>query len=204
MSNTFEVVFSGEVLDGFEPAETRAKVGKLFNADEAKIARLFSGNSVVIKKNLDQATANKYVGAFKNAGAKAIARDTAAPQVAEVEEIQAAAPPPAEPAPAPTAKPAATPPSSGPVNTSVFEHSSTAEAPPAPKTQVEMDANPDLSAFSLRENTGNLVDPSSDTPEPEIDLGGLSVASTGTDLGDKKEEPEEYNPDLSGITLVDN
>ena len=201
MSNTFEVVFSGEVLDGYDPAETRAKVGKLFNADEAKIARLFSGNSVVIKKNLDQATANKYVGAFKNAGAKAIARDTAAPPVAEVEEIQAAAPPPAEPAPA--AKPAVTP-SSGPVNTSVFEHSSTAEAPPAPKTQVEMDANPDLSAFSLRENTGNLVDPSANTPEPDIDLGGLSVASTGTDLGDKKEDPEEYNPDLSGITLVDN
>lgn len=202
MSNTFEVVFNGIVLEGFDPAETRAKIGKLFNADEAKIARLFSGNSVVIKKNLDEATANKYVGAFKNAGAKAIARDAAAEQ--EPEEIQAAPPPVEQAAPAAskpdTATPAAT--SSG---SSVFEHSGEASEhiTPPPQTQINLDSNPDLSEFSLRENTGNLVDPSDDTPEPEIDLSGLSVASTGADLTDKKEEPEEFNPDLSGITLVD-
>lgn len=205
MSNTFEVVFNGIVLEGFDPTETRAKIGKLFNADEAKIARLFSGNSIVIKKGLDEATANKYLGAFKNAGAKAIVRDAAAPAEDPVQEIQAA-PPPSE-APAPTvSKPApgsATPASSG---SSMFEHSGEASAhvTAAPKTQVELDSNPDLSAFSLRENTGNLVDPSDDVPKANIDVGDISLASAGSDLGDAKEEPEEYNPDLSGITLVDN
>jgi len=205
MSNTFEVVFNGIVLEGFDPAETRAKIGKLFNADEAKIARLFSGNSVVIKKGLDEATANKYLGAFKNAGAKAIVRDTAAAAEAPVQEIQAAPPPSETPEPAPTepATKPATPISSG---SSMFEHSGEASAhvTAAPKTQVELDSNPDLSAFSLRENTGNLVDPSDDVPEANIDVGDISLASAGSDLGDAKEEPEEYNPDLSGITLVDN
>jgi len=206
MSNTFEVVFSGEVLDGFDPAETRAKIGKLFNADEAKIARLFSGNSIVIKKDLDEATANKYVGAFKNAGANAIARDAAAPAEAVVQEIQAA-PPPAEEAPAaPTTKPASIPAAPAATGSSMFEHSGEASAhlTAAPKTQVELDSNPDLSAFSLREADGNLVDPSDDVPEANIDVGDISLASAGTDLGEAKEEPEEYNPDLSGITLVDN
>jgi len=200
MSNTFEVVFNGEVIDGFDAAETRAKIGKLFNADEAKIARLFSGNSVVIKKNLDEATANKYLGAFKNAGAKAIVRDAAAPVVEEVQ----AAPPPAEPAPAtstPSPAPAAT--TSG---NSLFEHSGEASEhlTDAPKTQVNLDSDPDLSGITLRENTGNLVDPSGDVPDADIDTSEFSLAATGSDLADKKEEPEEYNPDLSGITLADN
>ena len=203
MSNTFEVVFSGEVLDGFDPAETRAKIGKLFNADETKIARLFSGNSIVIKKDLDEATAYKYVGAFKNAGAKAIARDTAA--AAPVVEEVTAAPPPSEPAPAkPTPAPATAPTQSS--SGSIFEHSGEASAhlTEAPQTQVKLDSNPDLSGISLREPTGNLVDPSGETPEPLIDTSGFSLAETGSDLADKKEEPEEYNPDLSGITLADN
>jgi len=199
MSNTFEVVFNGEVLDGFDAAETRAKIGKLFNADEAKIARLFSGNSVVIKKNLDEATANKYIGAFKNAGAKATVRDAAASVV--VEEVQAA-PPPSEPAPA-ASNPAPAPATSG---GSIFEHSGEASEhlTEAPKTQINLDSDPDLSGLTLRENTGNLVDPTGETPEPEIDVSSISLAATGTDLADKKEEPEEYNPDLSGITLADN
>jgi len=203
MSNTFEVVFSGEVLDGFDPAETRAKIGKLFNADEAKIARLFSGNSVVIKKGLDETTANKYLGAFKNAGAKAIVRDAAAPAAeAPVQEIQAAPPPSEAPITAPS-KPASTPASA---SSSMFEHSGEASehVSEAPKTQIQLDSNPDLSEFSLREGDGNLVDPSGDVPEADIDVGGISLASAGSDLGDAKEEPEEYNPDLSGITLVDN
>ena len=204
MSNTFEVVFKGEVIDGFDPAETRAKIGKLFNADEAKIARLFSGNSIIIKKDLDEATANKYIGAFKNAGANAVVRDASTPEsaAAPVTAAETTAPPPAT-KPEPTAAPATTQSSS---TGSFFEHSGEASAhlTEAPKTQIELDSNPDLSEFSLREGNGNLVEPSEGIPEVNIDTSEFSLASTGTTLGESKEEPEEYNPDLSGITLVDN
>ena len=196
MSNTYEVVFNGEIIDGYDAAETRAKIGKLFNADETKIARLFSGSSIVIKKNLDQTTANKYLGAFKNAGAVAIVRDTAA-----VEEITAAPPPVSE---AENTAPAST--NAANSAASIFEHSGEAAAhlSAAPQPQVQLDSNPDLSELSLRENTGNLIDPSDDTPVPEIDTSEFSLAETGTDLAEKKDEPAPVEADLSGITLVDN
>jgi hypothetical protein len=195
MSNTFEVVFSGEVLDGFDPAETKAKIGKMFNADETKIARLFSGNNVVIKKDLDEATAYKYVGAFKSAGAKAVARDTSA-SPADSATKPASAPTPAA---APAQKPAAT-------GGTVFEHSgeATAHLTKAPKTAVNLDSDPDLSGISLREASGNLVDPSNDVAEANFDTSIFSLAETGATIGVNKEEPEEFNPDLSGIKLVDN
>lgn len=205
MSNTFEVVFSGEVLDGFDPAETRAKIGKLFNADEAKVTRLFSGNSIVIKKDLDEATANKYLGAFKNAGAKAVVRNTAASEASfEPTPATESTPKPvkeATPTPAAKVKPKA-----GAVDSSVFEHSGEASAhlTAAPKPQVELDSNPDLSGLSLKEGTGNLVDPSEEIPEANFDTSEFSLAATGSDLAEKKEEAEEYNPDLSGISIVDN
>ena len=53
----FEVAFSGQISEGANPDEVKARVGKMFNADETKLAQLFSGRRVVIKKNIDQATA---------------------------------------------------------------------------------------------------------------------------------------------------
>lgn len=191
MSNTFEVVFSGEVIEGNDVAATRAKIGKLFNADEAKIERLFSGSSVIIKKDLDEATANKYIGAFKNAGARAVVRNTAA----SIEATPAAAPVSTAPS-APT-----TPSTSG----STFEHSQEASKhlTEAPKTQLDLNSDPDLSGLSLRENTGNLVDSAGDVADANIDTSEFSLAATGSDLADKKEEVAPLNADLSGISLVD-
>ncbi|MDH5425710.1 MAG: hypothetical protein OEY29_12005 [Gammaproteobacteria bacterium] len=196
MSNTFEVVFNGVVIDGYDAAETRAKIGKLFNADEAKIARLFSGNSVVIKKDLDEATANKYIGAFKKAGAHAVVRNTAAATEKATAPAAAVAPP------AQRAEPAAPAVTS---STSVFEHSGEASehVTAAPQTQLNLNSNPDLSELSLRENTGNLVDPSEEVPEASFDLSEFSLAEAGADIGDKKEDPPPLNADLSGISLLD-
>lgn len=64
----FEIAISGEILDGENPEDVKARIGKMFNADEAKIAQLFSGNRVVIKKNVDQQTAAKYKNALNKAG----------------------------------------------------------------------------------------------------------------------------------------
>ena len=46
----FEVAFSGQISEGANPDEVRARVGKMFNADEAKVTQLFSGKRIVIKK----------------------------------------------------------------------------------------------------------------------------------------------------------
>ena len=66
----FEVAFSGQISEGADLQEVRARVGKMFNADETKLGQLFSGKRIVIKKNIDQATANKYQTALNRAGAE--------------------------------------------------------------------------------------------------------------------------------------
>lgn len=198
MSNTFEVVFKGEVIEGQDVAATRANIGKLFNANEAKIERLFSGSSVVIKKDLDEATANKYIGAFKKAGALATVRNTAIEEISEPVATQTSS------APTPAATPAPTASAASNSNTS-FEHSAEASkhVTEAPKTSFDLDSNPDLSSLSLRENTGNLVDPSAETADAEIDTSEFTLAATGSDLAEKKEDIAPLNADLSGISLVD-
>ena len=55
----FEVAFAGQITDGANLDEVKARVGKMFNADDAKLAQLFSGKRIVIKKNVDQAPAAK-------------------------------------------------------------------------------------------------------------------------------------------------
>ena len=66
----FEVAFSGQISAGADADDVKARLGKMFNADEAKLAQLFSGKRVVIKKNIDQATADKYKTALNRAGAE--------------------------------------------------------------------------------------------------------------------------------------
>lgn len=187
--NTFEVVFSGEILAGQDTDAVKANVAKLFKADDAQIARLFSGNESVIKKNLDEQTANKYVSAFKNAGAIAIARDTAAPVAP-----QPAAQTVAEPAPQTVTSTAA----------ETTTSSESQEIAPPPQTAINLDANPDLSDFSLRPQSGNLVDPAAETPEPSLDISEFSLAPPGSDLADKTNEPPPAEPDISELSLSDN
>ena len=65
----YEVAFSGQIKVDADLEHVKAKVAAMFKADEAKLARLFSGQRMVIKKNIDQATAKKYQMALDNAGA---------------------------------------------------------------------------------------------------------------------------------------
>jgi len=65
----YEVTFSGEIQEGARLDEVKARVGKMFKADEVTIARLFSGKRIVIKKGLSAEAADKYSIAFTRAGA---------------------------------------------------------------------------------------------------------------------------------------
>lgn len=65
-----KIVFSGKLADGAEPAAVRRKVAQLFRLhDKSTLDRLFSGNPVVIRKNLDATGARKIRDALRKAGA---------------------------------------------------------------------------------------------------------------------------------------
>jgi hypothetical protein len=69
----YNLVFRGQILQDASLDEVKDNLARLFKADAKKIARLFSGKPVVIKKELDPAAAKKYLQVFKKAGAKALA-----------------------------------------------------------------------------------------------------------------------------------
>ena len=175
MSNTYAIVFKGEILDGADSAVVQQKVGAMFKADAAKLAALFSGKPVAIKKNVDEATANKFVAAFAKAGAKAYAKDMAAPAPAATpapqEETITAAPPPAvEP---PSASPSA---SGEEVN---YNPEADASLREAPQTVVNLEAG-SLDGLSMSEQTGFLVEPAPAdfTPAPEAIEADLAPEGT--------------------------
>jgi len=187
----FEVAFSGQISEGANLEEVKARVGKMFNADEAKLAQLFSGKRIVIKKNIDQATAAKYKTALNRAGAEC-----------EISSLggEAAAAQPAAATPA-AAEPAA---KSAPVSTE-YETSYDGEVAPPPLTDplgITGDQIEDL-AVSIAPVGSELQDEYKEPEEPDIDITGFDIAPVGSDLSDAKKKQEPPPPDTSGITLAD-
>lgn len=65
----FQVVFEGK-LTGERPLdEVKRNLAALFKMKPEQVDALFTGKPVVIKRDIDQATALKYQAAFKKAGA---------------------------------------------------------------------------------------------------------------------------------------
>ena len=71
----FEIAFSGQILPGAELEQVKAAIARVFQADAALLARLFSGQRVVIKKGVDAVGLAKYQSAFERAGAVLEVRD---------------------------------------------------------------------------------------------------------------------------------
>lgn len=65
----YRVIFKGEAAPGEDVNEVKTKVASIFKADQEKIERLFSGATIVIKKDADLETCEKVSNAIKKAGA---------------------------------------------------------------------------------------------------------------------------------------
>ncbi len=65
----FEIAFSGQIADGADLQSVKLKIAKIFKADEDRLAQMFSGRRVLIKRQADEITMVKYRGAFQKAGA---------------------------------------------------------------------------------------------------------------------------------------
>ncbi|MEK9870933.1 MAG: hypothetical protein VW831_14480, partial [Gammaproteobacteria bacterium] len=68
-TETYAIVFKGEIVEGFEAAAVQAQLAKLLKLDPAKAKALFSGKPIVLKKTADKAEAAKYGKALKKVGA---------------------------------------------------------------------------------------------------------------------------------------
>jgi hypothetical protein len=196
----FEVAFSGQISTGADPEEVKAKVSKIFNADDAKLAQLFSGKRIVIKKNVDQATAAKYQTALNRAGAECeispLGGDAPTPHSATATAVAADTAAPAE-----TAAPAT---DAAPVAQQI-ETAYDGEDIPPPQTDplgITGDQIEDL-AVSIAPIGSELQDNYQQAEEPEIDTSEFEIAPVGSELGNTKKEADPPPPDTSGITMAD-
>ena len=228
---SYDIYFRGEILEGFDADQVKRNIAQLFKAPPEKVAALFSGKVVALKKGLDKPAAAKFQQALKNAGAKIYIKQ------AEENVLAAAAPQPAE---TPAAAPASTPaPETTQVTTAVpvtslvsvdtstirmasmFDVDPAMDAKPAPPVPdvshisvaaVGVDVlegiehaapppAPDVSFISLADVGEDLIEESIEIPLPAPDIGHISLAETGADLDTQPKAPPPPAPDTSHIQL---
>lgn len=190
----YEIAFSAQLVSGAQLELVKANLAKLFQADEQRLALLFSGRRIVIKSNLDAAGAEKYRSTLERAGA--VVEVTCIDD--EIEEIELAAPPAAAPLSAPVtvsdARPAQV----------------VAASTPAGRLQVTprdeyMAAFADVDApdFGIAPLGDDVQDDKPQAAAPELDLSQFSLAPPGSDMGETKKAPAGPPPDISHLKLQD-
>jgi hypothetical protein len=214
METLYDVCFAGETLEGQNISAVRAKLAKLFKADETTLDRLFSGKTQLLKRGCDRETALKYKKAIEQAGAKPIIRSN-------VESVAAQT---AEPSPALTAAEriarlaaAADVAETAPARASsdqaeITQASATANerdislSPPGSdvlrpdERQSDVSADIDVSAIELSEFGARLSKPDN-TPLPGPDTGHLSLAEAGEKIPTLRSTAIPVSPDISAIAL---
>lgn len=191
MSDVFEVAFSGQIAPGADLEQVKKNIGSMFKADEAKLAQLFSGKRIVIKKNIDQQTALKYQAAMQKAGAVCEVRNLSAPTPQSTPEPAA----PAVSEPVPATQPAR----------EAVDYADR-DIPPAPQTvplDIRGEQIADLAANLAPVGSMMQDQPAPDVPPPAVP-DGITMAPVGSDLGVEQKKNEPPPPDTGGLSLVDN
>jgi len=212
----YELAFYGKIVEGTSLDKVKENVAQLFKASSEQVARMFTGNRVVIRNKLDEETALKYIVAMKKRGAVCQIEQMGQPGV----EINLSSTPSTKttstPAPQTTAPPntAAPSESSSPAATSTATPTHQAEATSATPKKVEM-ANPNALPIA-----GEKVDEILSHTHLELgatgvrlseeheeiflehhELDNVTLAPTGSDLTDKKDEIPAAVPDTSHLSI---
>jgi hypothetical protein len=149
-TSEFDIVFRGDIIFGHQLTDVKQKLQLLFKADAAKVDALFTGRPVVLKRNLDELTANKYRDALTKAGAmvEVVLNSQSSASQNNTSQNKASAPEPVKVAPVKSsAQPQWT---LAPVGSNLLTPS---ERPRAPAPFVLKETG-----FSLRPAQGNLLD----------------------------------------------
>jgi len=184
----FNVVFSGQLVRGADPATVKANLGRVFKMDAARVEKLFSGQSVVLKKEADQATAMKFRAVLKQAGAEC--------------ELKPSAPPAAPTSPTPV-KQAGTGPAEAKVSGGTASDADQESGDLETVGTIRTGGTGFSGSFTVAD-VGADMDNSEHQPPPDApDVSHLSMAAAGEDLGQKKDQRAEVKPDISHLSLKD-
>jgi len=227
MSDTYKLVFRGEVLEGQHPAVVRKRLGDSAGFGADALDKLFSGRPVVVKREADTATAAKFQAVFKKAGA----RLRVLPVETGDEEVGAVAPADAgfdllpagsnllEPDERPAVEPRAI--DTGGLRLEGARFAVEEPEPAAPGPDVShlsvAEVGSELGAGSGGEAAPQVSAPDFDVAElgadlgpgprnvaPAVDFGALvfEVAPAGSDLGETRKLAPPAPPDVSHLRLA--
>ncbi|WP_295384534.1 hypothetical protein [uncultured Thiodictyon sp.] len=162
----FDLSYAGLLAPGADPDLARQHLAAAFKLSEQGVERLFTGQPVIVKRDVDEATASKFKKVFAQAGAILTITAVAGPDVV-VEE-----PTDAPPAPRPQAS------GSDTANLALAPVGGVLEQPP------EAEPPPlNTSYLSLVDGQGWTLEDCEPlpTPIPEPDISYLSLAPADTD-----------------------
>lgn len=227
----YDLIFRGDIVLGHSVKDVKARLQQLFKADAAKIDALFSGRPVPLKRNMDEATAQKYQAVLTKAGAEvalvvAAGAESAAPATAQVWTLAPVGSPLLRPRERQReAAVAAVDISSLSLKPAEGNLLEATELRGAPVAEVTV---PDFGLAEVGAILGVVAD---DLPLPEVEFAGehwqllapgadllrpeekarthtvkvnelmVDLAPAGSDLGQLKEEKTPLNPDISGLSL---
>lgn len=198
----FQIVFRGETTGAYPVATVKEQLAALFRMPGERVEALFSGKPVVVKKNVDEATARRLEQAFARAGA-----------VCEVHDPGAADMPPST-AGAEPARSTRDATGTGETASAAGGHGGEAESPreaagPSGAILAAGDPNRTVVNLAVPDSYGGLAIDDSDAPlaaprahePPAIDTSGLSLADA--DAGPLSERRPAPPPeiDTSGLSM---
>lgn len=224
----FDLVFTGELVPGFELPQVKKNIQQLFRIDESKTDALFSGRPIHLKKGLDADTANKYRVAIKKAGARVsvVQSEEASMPAQSTSPVPAThtPPPPNASSSAPARNVTASPsgvslttelgaqPLSSPrprreIQAPAFDVASPgADILPSGYKQSLATVDVDTSALSVAPQEGYLVRPE-ELVRPDavsVKVPDIDVAPVGSDVLTAAERPkaQAVEVDVSGLTMA--
>lgn len=169
----YQIVFSGQTAAGAVREQVQADLGRLFRADAARIATLFSGRRIAIKGNLDAAEAEKYRTALARVGALVEVLPEGAPEAAADAGRSADS--------APVAR-------------------GRLQVQPRDEYMAAF-AAVDAPDFGVAPLGVDLQEARPESPAPELDLDRFSLAPVGSDMGQAPAKPAGPPPDISHLSL---
>jgi hypothetical protein len=192
MSERYKLVYRGEVLEGQHPAVVRKRLAETASYGNEHLDLLFSGRPVVVKRDVDAATAARLRALFKQAGARLAVLAVESPAGAAAAPRGNAAPP--EHVGAAAERAAADDLQLLPSGSPVLRDD---------ERQSWLPREIDTDGLSLAD-VGVTLGQTAPPPVPDVDLSALNfeVAPVGATLGDETRGPTPTVPDTSHLALA--
>lgn len=220
MDERYRLIYRGEILDGQHRAVVKRRLTELLKLGDAQVEKLFAGQPVVLKRDVDRDTAARYQALFKKAGGRLRVTAEAAAGASGVPDT--AAPRVASAAPADAAV-SATETQVASVRTPEFEVQSTWFPPPAePRGEIEAPeyslaaVGSDLSEgrdeppprvpdadFEIAEVGADLLTDRVEVPVADLGPLNFEVAEVGADIGPRPPPSDARAPDVSHLAIVE-